>query len=208
MRPTLVIFVKEPRPGQVKTRLARDIGSVEAACWFRHMSVRLIAWAARDRRWRTVVAVTPDAEGLRSRFWPRIRPGLARAPQGRGSLGRRMARFLRAEPGTRVPPGPVAVIGADLPGLRPAHLAEAFRMLRRHDAVLGPAADGGYWLIGLAGRQAVPRDLLDGVRWSTEHALADTLARLRPLDVGLAARLRDVDTACDLRHARRERSGR
>jgi glycosyltransferase A (GT-A) superfamily protein (DUF2064 family) len=113
-----------------------------------------------------------------------------------------MARFLRAEPGTRVAPGPVAVIGTDLPGLGPRHLAEAFRLLGRHDAVLGPATDGGYWLIGLGNRRAVPPGLLAGVRWSTEHALADTLARLGHLNVGFAATLRDVDTAEDLRAAR------
>ena len=199
MRPTLVVFVKEPRLGRVKTRLARDIGAVEAAWWFRHQSARLIARLGRDRRWRTVLAVTPDAEGMRSRVWP----PLPRAPQGRGDLGRRMTRFLCAEPGTRVRPGPVAVIGSDLPELRAHHVAAAFRLLRRHDAVLGPATDGGYWLIGLGNRRAVPRDLLEGVRWSTEHALADTLARLRHLDVALAATLRDVDTAEDLLGPRR-----
>jgi rSAM/selenodomain-associated transferase 1 len=198
MRPTLVIFVKEPRPGRVKTRLASDIGRIDAAWWFRHASARLIARVARDRRWRTVLAVTPDAEGMRSR----VRPALPRAPQGRGDLGRRMERFLRGEPGTRVPPGPVAVIGADLPGLRPHHLAHAFHLLCRHDAVLGPAADGGYWLIGLRRRRRAPRGFLAGVRWSTRHALADTLARLRHLEVGIAATLRDVDTAADLRPVR------
>lgn len=196
MRPTLVIFVKEPRPGRVKTRLARGIGPIAAAWWFRHQSAQLVARLAHDARWRTVLAVTPDTEGLRSRVWPARIP---RAPQGGGDLGRRMARFLRREPGTRIAPGPVAVIGADLPALRPGHVAWAFRLLGRHDAVLGPAIDGGFWLIGLGGRRAVPRDLLDGVRWSTEHALADTLARLRHLDVALAATLRDVDTAEDLR---------
>ena len=206
-RPALVIFVKEPRPGRVKTRLAREIGAIDAAWWFRHRAVQLIARVARDRRWRTVLAVTPDAEGRRSRVWPT----LPRAPQGPGDLGRRMVRFLRAEPGTRLSrsplPGPVAVIGTDVPGLRPSHLAQAFRLLRRHDAVLGPATDGGYWLIGLRNRRAVPPDLLDGVRWSTEHALADTLARLRDIDVGLAATLRDVDTAEDLRRVDRKGRG-
>jgi uncharacterized protein len=196
MRPTLVIFVKEPRPGRVKTRLARDIGQVAAAWWFRHQCARLIARLARDRRWRTLLAVTPDVPGVVSRVWPARVP---RAPQGGGDLGRRMARFLRAEPGTRVAPGPVAVIGADLPGLRPGHVADAFRLLGRHDAVLGPATDGGYWLIGLGRRQAVPRHLLEGVRWSTGHALADTLARLRHMDVAFAATLGDVDTNEDLR---------
>ena len=117
MRPTLAIFLKEPRPGRVKTRLAREIGAIDAAWWFRHQSARLIARVARDRRWRTVLAVTPDAEALQSRVWP---ADLARAPQGPGDLGRRMTRFLRAESGTGVPPGPVAVIGADLPGVAAA----------------------------------------------------------------------------------------
>ncbi len=200
MRPTLVIFVKEPRPGRAKTRLARGIGAVAAAWWFRHQSIGLIGRLARDPRWRTALAVTPDAEGLSSRVWPARLP---RAPQGRGDLGRRMARFLRAEPGTGIPPGPVAVVGADLPELRPAHVAQAFGLLRRHDAVLGPASDGGYWLIGLARRRAVPRDILSGVRWSTEHALADTLVGLRHLDVALAATLHDVDSAADLEAHRR-----
>ncbi|HET7409245.1 MAG TPA: TIGR04282 family arsenosugar biosynthesis glycosyltransferase [Paracoccaceae bacterium] len=198
MRPTLVVFVKAPRPGRVKTRLARDIGTVEAAWWFRHQSAALIRRLSRDRRWRTVLAVTPDAEGLRSRAWP---ARLARAGQGEGDLGRRMARFLRREPGTGVPPAPVAIVGADIPALTPAHVADAFRVLRGHAAVLGPAADGGYWLIGLSAMARVRRDVLTGVRWSTEHALADTVARLDGLSVRFAATLADVDTAADLRAA-------
>jgi rSAM/selenodomain-associated transferase 1 len=193
MRPTLVVFVREPRPGRVKTRLAREIGAVEAAWWFRHASAALIRRLAGDRRWRTVLAVTPDAEGLASRAWA---PGLLRAGQGPGDLGRRMTRFLRREPGTGLPPAPVAIVGADIPDLRPVHVLEAFRVLRRHEAVLGPATDGGYWLFGL--RRPVPRDLLSGVRWSTPHAMADTVARLSGLSVGFAATLMDVDTAGDL----------
>ena len=123
-------------------------------------------------------------------------------PGARGQAVHQDQYYLRAEPGTLVRPGPVIVIGADLPGLRPHHVGQALGMLRRHDAVLGPATDGGFWLIGLCGRRAAPPRLLDGVRWSTEHALADTLARLRHLDVGLAATLRDVDTAGDLRRIR------
>ena len=193
MRPTLVVFLRQPRPGRVKTRLARGIGAIEATWWFRHASAALIRRMARDRRWRTVLAVTPDAEGLASRAWAL---GLPRIGQGPGDLGRRMTRFLRREPGTGLPPAPVAIVGADIPGLRPAHVAEAFRLLRRHEAVLGPATDGGYWLIGL--RRPAPRDMLAGVRWSTEHAMADTAMRLSGLSVGFAATLMDVDNAADL----------
>jgi rSAM/selenodomain-associated transferase 1 len=188
---TLVIFLKEPRPGRVKTRLGRDISMVGAAWWFRHQSARLIRRLDADRRWRTVLAVTPDREGLASRVWP---ARLARWPQGPGDLGCRMGRALRA-----MPPGPVIIIGADIPGVIPAHVAEGFALLGRHDAVLGPAPDGGYWMIGLKrGGRAVPAGLFGGVRWSSAHALADTVASLAPLDVGFAATLRDVDEVADL----------
>jgi len=189
---TLVIFLKEPRPGRVKSRLGREIGMTRAAWWFRHQSARLIRRLGGDRRWRTVLAVSPDREGLASRVWP---AGVARWPQGPGDLGCRMGRAFSA-----MPPGPVIVIGADIPGLRPVHVAEGFHLLGRHDAVLGPAPDGGYWMIGLRrGGRAAPAGLFGGVRWSSAHALADTVASLAPLDVGFAATLRDIDRAADLR---------
>ena len=196
MQRTLVIFLKEPRPGRVKTRLGRDIGMVGAAWWFRHQSARLIRRLGNDRRWQTVLAVSPGREGLASRVWP---AHMARWPQGKGDLGERMGRALRAMP-PKMPPGPVIIIGADIPGLRPRHVAEGFGLLGRHDAVLGPAPDGGYWMIGLKrGGRAVPRGLFSGVRWSTAHALTDTVASLAPLDVGFPATLRDVDEAAALR---------
>jgi uncharacterized protein len=137
------------------------------------------------------LAVSPDREGLASRVWP---ARLARWPQGPGDLGARMGRAFGA-----MPPGPVIIIGADIPAVRSAHLAEGFRLLVRHDAVLGPAPDGGYWMIGLRrGGRAAPAGLFGGVRWSSPDALADTVASLAPLDVGFAAMLRDVDQAADL----------
>jgi rSAM/selenodomain-associated transferase 1 len=192
IRPTLLLFLKEPRPGRVKTRLGAGIGMTTAAWWFRHQAARLIRRLGRDPRWRTVLAVSPDTEGLASRVWP---ADLVRWPQGRGDLGTRMARAFRA-----MPPGPVLIVGADVPDLTAAHVAECFHLLGRHDAVLGPATDGGYWAIGLrCGGPAVPAGLFEGVRWSTERALVDTLASLAPLDCGFGPRLADVDTAADLR---------
>lgn len=189
MRPTLVIMVKEPRPGRVKTRLGRDIGMVAAAWWFRRQSARLIA-RLRDPRWQLVLAISPDAEGMSSRVWPEDLP---RVPQGPGDLGARMGRLFR-----QLPPGPVLIIGADIPGIRRHHIATALRSLGSHDAVLGPAPDGGYWLIGLKRVSAVPASLFADVRWSTEHALSDTIASLGTTRVALVDRLADVDTAADL----------
>ena len=101
-------------------------------------------------------------------------------------------RLLRA-----FSPGPVCLIGADVPGIETRHIAEAFAALGPNEAVIGPAPDGGYWLIGLRVLRVPPR-LFAGVRWSTRHALADTLVSLGDLRVAQVATLRDVDKAADL----------
>ncbi|MGR3501996.1 TIGR04282 family arsenosugar biosynthesis glycosyltransferase [Pseudaestuariivita sp.] len=185
----LIVMVKEPRPGRVKTRLGKDIGMVSAAWWFRHQTRALLLRLA-DPRWQLTLAVSPDTQGQTSRIWPAHLP---RLPQGTGTLGDRMARAFRS-----MPPGPVCIIGADIPGIRKRHIACAFKALGDHDATLGPAPDGGYWLIGLKRTRAVPAGFLEDVRWSTEHARADTIATLGPLTLTTIDTLRDVDTAADL----------
>ena len=182
-------MLKVPRPGRVKTRLGRDIGMVAAAWWFRHQ-VRDLLRRIDDPRWRVVLAVAPDRDGLRSRAWPRR---FERWPQGRGTLGDRMIRMMRRAR------GPVCVIGADIPGIDRAHIARAFAALGRHDAVFGPAPDGGYWLIGVKTGSKLAKIALDGVRWSTEHALADSRTALGLRRVACVDTLADVDTVDDLR---------
>lgn len=180
-------MLKEPHPGRVKTRLGRDIGMTDAAWWFRHQTARLIR-RLDDPRWRLILAVSPDRDGLKSRIWPAHLP---RLPQGRGDLGDRMARIFRS-----LRPGPTLIIGGDIPGITPAHISRGFKALGRHDAAFGPAPDGGYWMIGL--RHAPPAGFLQGVRWSTEHALADSIATLPGKRIALTDTLADVDTAADL----------
>lgn len=183
-------MVKEPRPGRVKTRLGRDIGATAAAWWFRHQA-RALLRRLRDPRWELVLAVSPDAEGRSSRVWP---TDLPRLPQGGGDLGARMARLLRGHRG-----GPVCLVGADIPDLNRAAVARAFAALGTHQAVFGPARDGGYWLVGLKHGPRAPRDLFVGVRWSSPQALADSLATLPGQSVALVDQLDDIDTAADLR---------
>ncbi len=185
-----MIMVKEPHPGRVKTRLGRDIGMVGAAWWFRHQTRSLIR-RLRDPRWQIVLAVSPDAEGLNSRVWP---ADLPRAPQGRGDLGDRMGRMLRG-----MPKGPVCLIGADIPGISRVHIARAFDGLGRSQMVFGPAPDGGYWLVGAQRYATLPTGLFRDVRWSTEHALADTLASIPGCRVSFLDHLHDVDTIADLK---------
>jgi hypothetical protein len=101
-RPTLIVFVKAPRLGQVKSRLAADIGAVEATQFYRHATADLLRRLMPDRRWRSILAVTPDKDAGAS-FWPMELP---RMRQGNGDLGERMARCMAA-----VPPGPVVLVG-------------------------------------------------------------------------------------------------
>lgn len=193
-------MVKEPRPGRVKTRLGRDIGMTRAAWWLRHQVAGLLR-RLRDPRWRIVLAVAPDNQALTGRIWPRDLP---RLPQGRGDLGRRMARAM-----ARVRRGPVCVIGADIPGVERRHVARAFGAFGQADAVFGPAPDGGYWLIGLKRGGLARGNMFDGVRWSTSHALADSAAALRHLRQARVDTLADVDRAADLpMTARRARDRR
>lgn len=189
MKPTLIVMLKVPRPGRVKTRLGREIGMTAAAWWFRHQTRHLLRRIVGPR-WQVVLAVAPDVEGLESRVWP---SDLPRWAQGRGDLGRRMVRMLR-----QAPPGPVCLIGADVPGIDRQRIAEAFAALGRNDVVFGPAPDGGFWLIGAKRGATLSPRVFDGVRWSTRHALADTRAKLPGKRIGLVATLRDVDTADDL----------
>lgn len=108
--------------------------------------------------------------------------------QGKGDLGARMSRVIAA-----APTGPVVLIGSDIPAIARSHIADAFRLLGRHDVVFGPAGDGGFWLVGARRRPRLP-SLFAEVRWSTRHALADTLASLpRGISVGFVASLEDVD---------------
>lgn len=193
MKGTLVVMVKEPRPGRVKTRLGASLGMTRAAWWFRHASAQLLR-RLEDPRWDILLAVSPDRAGLESRVWPAHLP---RIPQGRGDLGARMARVFRMLPPT-LPPGPVLIIGADIPGITRAHIARAFAALGAHDAVFGPASDGGYWLIGLKRVRPAPISFLRNVRWSTRHALSDTQATLGPLTYSLTETLDDVDDIHDL----------
>jgi len=183
----LVIFVKAPRRGQVKSRLASGIGAGAATAFYRLQTAALLRRLAGDRRWLLWLAVTPDRDRA-ARFWPARLPRLA---QGGGDLGRRMARPLKLKPA-----GPVVIVGSDIPDIRRHHIARAFRLLGAHDAVFGPAADGGYWLVGIRRRPRLLQPYAD-VRWSSPAALSDTLRNLHGRRVAFVDELSDVDTAED-----------
>jgi rSAM/selenodomain-associated transferase 1 len=181
MKRHLVIFARAPQFGRVKRRLAGGIGAVAAMRFYRQTLDRQIRTLSRDRRWTVWLFLTPDP----ARYRANVRG------QGRGDLGQRMKR-----PFARLPPGPVVLVGSDIPAMRPSHIARAFALLGGHDLVFGPATDGGFWLIGARRSRPLPRSLFSGVRWSTAHALADTLATIPAgYTTGIADTLDDVDDA-------------
>ena len=186
-RPRLYVFVRAPALGAVKRRLAAGVGAVEALRFYRAATEGLLRRVGRDPRWETVLAVTPDTAAHGVSPWP---AGLARVGQGGGDLGARMGRILAGDPAV-----PVAIAGSDIPELGARHVESAFAALRNADLVFGPAADGGYWLVGRR-PGAATCGLFDGVRWSSPHALADTRANVPPRRrVALLETLEDVDDA-------------
>jgi len=180
----LIVMAKHPAPGRVKTRLAATLGADRACALYRafvlDLAERLDA-LPYDVTWAYWPATAPFATLL-----PRAR---CRSQRG-ADLGERMANAL-AECG-----GPAVVIGADAPHVPAARLAEAVGALAADaDLVLGPADDGGYYLIGL--RTPTPA-VFTGVAWGTSRVLAETLARASGLRTRLLEPCFDIDTPADL----------
>lgn len=191
----LVIMAKLPVAGRVKTRLAAQIGATEVVRCYRTLLSDSIRRLSGDPRWRTWLALAPNV----APSFPLNGRALTIVPQGRGSLGERMQRLMDG-----LPPGPVVVIGSDVPGIRRTDLAAAFRALGSADAVFGPATDGGYWLVG---QRRLPRSfkLFGNVRWSSEHALADTLLNAKHRRIAFLRSITDLDDAAG--YLRWRRSG-
>lgn len=180
---TLAVFAKAPAPGRVKTRLRPALDDEQAA--------RLAAAFVRDtlrKAARLGPPVTAYYSGDRALLEPLAPPGVLWAEQGAGDLGARMAR-VRA---------PCLILGADSPHLPVPLLRAALAAVPLHDVVLGPADDGGYYLIGL--RAAQPA-LFESIAWGTGAVLAQTLAQANTL--GLTVHRTppwyDLDTPADLR---------
>ncbi|MFC7291032.1 TIGR04282 family arsenosugar biosynthesis glycosyltransferase [Hirschia litorea] len=173
MKPNLLIFAKPPRIGSAKTRLARDIGSTHAQRINRFCHSQIMR-AASQGYWNTTICVAPDLalQTHHGHLWPTT---FNRMPQGKGNLGERLAHAFAT-----APVGPVIVVGTDAPDIKAIHIHTAIKHLNGHDAVFGPADDGGFWLFGVS--QALRRHPLpfNPVRWSSPHALADMQASLPP----------------------------
>ncbi len=207
MRRQLVVLARWPVPGRCKRRLAAGVGNRRAALVQERLCRHALACGrALDRFagsvWLPEIVLAADALGPgAARRWAQ-RLGADRGlAQGPGGLGLRMQRQLQRA--RREGAQQVVLIGSDLPTLEPADLIAAFHALERSPLVLGPAADGGYWLIGVGPQAApaLPGRLCGGMPWGDSRVLACTVAAARRLGVEpvLLECRADLDRPEDLR---------
>lgn len=184
--PLIIVFLKALRPGAVKTRLAQSIGP-EAACQAYDEMSRSVLKTLRGFQ-HIQLRFTPD--DAQPEIVPLLQPGWSIAPQGNGNLGDRMKRAI-LETG-----GPAILIGTDCPAIEPSDLTEARIALNDYPVVIGPARDGGYWLIGMCEYKP---NLFQDINWSTETVFEETLTRAEQenLPVHLLRELSDIDTEAD-----------
>jgi rSAM/selenodomain-associated transferase 1 len=187
---TIVIFARAPVAGQVKTRLAKAIGEDKALALYEAFLDDVCQLTAGLGA-RRVLAVAGDIDHPSLVHLGKSQR-LELVPQGEGDLGARLERAVTRELGR----GPVVIIGSDAPTLPRAELHRALGALVDHDFVVGPARDGGYWLIGA--RVTPPADLFSDIAWSTPEVLPRTLERLGDRSYVLLAEHDDVDTGEDL----------
>ena len=191
---TLMVFAKAPTPGQVKTRLAAALGAEEAAKVYRRLGKQVVGQLLGGS-YRMVIYYDPPDSERAIRRW--LGPDHEYLPQPEGDLGRRLVHAFRS--GFQFSEH-VCVVGSDVPELGRTHVERAFSRLSAPngpDGVIGPALDGGYYLLAL--RREAPA-LFDAIRWSTEIVYRETMERARSLDMKIEplVPLADVDHPEDL----------
>ena len=186
----LIVFLKAPRPGTVKTRIAQTAGA-ERACGIYQELVETVLRKLNPLK-EVELCFAPDDASSEIQRW--LRSDWTARAQGEGDLGARLTRAFAsafANGAERV-----VIIGSDCPEVKTADIRTAWKELQTHDLVVGPAVDGGYWLIGLRTPQA---DLFRDINWSSDQVLAQTLAQARKqaLRIQVLRILTDIDTEED-----------
>lgn len=200
LRECLIVFTRYPEPGTTKTRLIPKLGPCGAADLQRQMTEHILAQAVplMTSRGLELEVRYEGGDAQLMRAW--LGDAVSYAPQGPGDIGRRMAQALRAA-GKRGNTSSV-VIGTDIPDITTALLNRAFEALCNDIIVLGPASDGGYYLIGLP-RKMMKKPapgLFSAINWGTSTVLQETCRRLKEqgLNYTLLETLDDVDRPEDL----------
>lgn len=193
-RNLLGLFVKFPEPGKVKTRIAKDAGCLYAAAAYRGIADRVLrnTVAAADEYERTIF-YTPANRGREFTTWI---PGERMLPQQGRDIGERMSHAIMElfhEGASKA-----IIAGVDVPELGTEVIREAFRRLDTADIVLGPAEDGGYYLIGM---KSLHEEVFRNISWSTAEVFRQTVsvADAMKLRYEAVVTLSDVDTIEDLK---------
>ena len=194
MAERLIIFTRYPEPGLTKTRLIPTLGAKGAATLQQQMTEYTLS-KVRELQNRPLSVEVRFTGGSLNLMQDWLGTDIVYQPQGEGDLGERMARslFIAFRAGMER----VVIIGTDCPGLNANLIAKAFHQLHSHDLVLGPALDGGYYLIGL---HYFISELFTDINWGTAEVLQQTVAIAKTLDVSVAylPQLADVDRPEDL----------
>jgi len=187
----LIVFTRYPEPGKTKTRLIPALGEVGAAKLQRQMTEYTLSLVTISHLSTEVRFAGGDVQLMRD--W--LGSELIYQEQGEGELGVRMARSLSSafQSGATQ----IVIIGTDCPSLNAEILTTAFHQLQQHDLVLGPAIDGGYYLIGL--QRFIP-ELFVNIDWGTSQVLAQTVKIAQKLNLSIfyLPELADIDRPEDL----------
>jgi len=191
---TLIILLKYPEAGKVKTRLAKDVGDQRAAEIYSEMSKTIIDNVSESNGYETVIFFTPPEKENEIRNWLRNKQ-CSITPQTGETLGNKIvnafARVFSSGSDKAV------IIGTDCIDVSSQTITQAINSLENVDVVLGPAEDGGYYLLGL--NRPVP-EIFQEIEWSTDRVLHQTLERLKEMKLSyeLLKTLKDIDTLEDL----------
>lgn len=189
----LIIFVKYPEPGLVKTRLAKDIGNEKATVLYKSF-VETILRATDDNNFKRIIFYTPPDKKDEMNEW--LGNDIEMYPQKGSNLGERLYNAFRFtfDEGAKK----AVVIGTDSPLLDKKIALEAFKELDKNECVIGPAADGGYYLLGLS---RLCREIFHNIDWGTDKVYSQTLQALKGAGLGYCALEEnfDIDEAADLK---------
>jgi rSAM/selenodomain-associated transferase 1 len=191
---SILLFIKSPEPGKVKSRLASAIGEESALDIYRAFVLDIVGTLKKGNRSITIAFYSEDAEAVVN--W--LGKDLVYIPQKGKDLGARMRNAFHdvLSQGHEK----AVLVGSDIPDLPFEIIDEAFSALEEKDAVIGPASDGGYFLIGFKKDTFLP-DIFHGIAWSTDSVYRETMKVFERAGhrVHILPEWRDVDTLDDLR---------
>ncbi len=196
---TLIVFVKYPNPGKVKTRLAKKIGNERATYYYSLMAKQIIDQVSQSDNYSTTIFFDPPEKEKKVIRW--LGNGIKKfMPQSGANLGKKIANSFEQviSSGARRS----IIIGTDCVEVTKEIVNRAFELLGRADVILGPTEDGGYYLLGL---KCFAPELFENIDWSTERVLNQTLDRIneKNLSYELLEKLKDIDTVNDLAELQR-----